>query len=74
MSRTAEQAMELVEIVVEQITKTSELNPKYVRDTILSTLPPSPSEHFGLEELRIMALEYLHQLYKEEFDAESSLN
>ncbi len=75
MSQSVDQAMNLVELVVEQITQSSELNPKYVRDTLLTAVPSScSSELFGLEELRTLALEYLQQLYLEEFSQDQTLN
>lgn len=75
MSQSVEQAMNLVDLVVEQITQSSQLNPKYVKDTLLNAVPNHcPVEVFGLEELRSLALDYLHQLYLEEFQKEQQIN
>ena len=75
MSQSVERAMDLVDLVVEQITQSSQLNPKYVKDTLLSAVPSHcPVELFGLEELRSLALEYLQQLYLEEFPHDQNIN
>jgi hypothetical protein len=74
MSQTEEQAFNLVDLVVEQITKNSDLNPKYIRDTLLSAAPEHcPTGILGIEELRSLALEYLQQLYFEEFSSDQKL-
>ncbi len=75
MSQSVEQAMNLVDLVVEQISQKSELNPKYIKDTLLNSVPNyCPVEIFGLEELRSLALDYLQQLYLEEFSQDQQMN
>lgn len=73
MSQRENQVFNLVDLVVEQITKSSELNPKYIRDTLLSAVPEHcPVNALGIEDLRSLALEYLQQLYFEEFHSDQS--